>query len=566
MYIQITTKKRNGKTYSYPLLCKKFRKDGKIKTEVIANLTKFPKDIILAITNCLKKDIGLQVSLNDISVSKSVDYGFVCVLIALLKELRISETLEKTLDREQSKLSQLMIIGKIITRGSKLGIFNWINRNPDIAEKFEIDLNTLKLNDFYDTLEDVSNIQPRIEQKWNVYHKSNNEIFLYDITSSYFEGVKNEMAEYGYNRDGKKGKKQIVIGLITTNTGFPLSIEVFEGNQNDHKTVIGQLQKIKNNFRADSIVFIGDRGMKIRYNLDLMDDADKKGIHYITGLSLDEIQGLIKQETIQLNLFSKDIAEIETKDNIRYVLCTNPILAEVQTATRLALKSKLISKLEIIETSFTKELERVQSNKIRTENGDKNKKLVTVFNDKKLDNYKYRTRKVIEKYNMQSFYTVVITSTSFEIQFNEENYTRSDEFDGKYVFVTNVEKEKMSKENIRKEYKNLQNVEHAFRDMKTSKLDIRPIFLIKEKTTKGHILLSMFSYAIIKTMEDRVFPWLEQYNKEHQKKLSFKDVEEELKAIKKTEIQIGENYNKLMVSQLTKIQTEISNALKIKIE
>lgn len=201
---------------------------------------------------------------------------------------------------------------------------------------------------------------------------------------------------------------------------------------------MGQLQKIKNNFRAKNIVFVGDRGMRIRYNLDKMTSSQIDGIEYITGLNIDKIRALEKQETIQLNMFSEDIAEIETPDNIRYVLCTNPILAQEQTATRLVIKTRMLKKIEVVELSYAKILKRNFDNKLRLENGDKNKKLVFEFTLKQLDRFKFRARKIIEKYNMQAYYSTKITQNVFTLTYDHDKYLHANQFDGKYVFVTNV--------------------------------------------------------------------------------------------------------------------------------
>ena len=128
MYVQFCTSKQNGKSYTYPLLCRKYRESGKIKTEVIANLTKFPDAVVTAIMGALKKGGDVLVSLKDIVVKSSIDYGFVYVLLVIMERLRITEVLEKMLG-ERAKIVRLLIIGKIVTRGSKLCIFNWIKRN-----------------------------------------------------------------------------------------------------------------------------------------------------------------------------------------------------------------------------------------------------------------------------------------------------------------------------------------------------------------------------------------------------------------------------------------------------
>jgi transposase len=565
MYIQYCTSKQNGKTYTYPLLCRKYRASGKIKTEVVANLTKFPKETILAIESALKKNKDILVSLKDIIIKKSIDYGFVYVLLTIMDRLRITEALEKTLG-DRAKFVKLMILGKIITRGSKLCIFNWINRNEEIAPKLGININNLKLETLYSVLADLSHVQDKVERKWNLYHKSEkDEVFLYDITSSYFEGTKNELAAFGYNRDGKKGKKQIVIGLITNKEGFPLGIEVFEGNINDHKTVIEQVKKIKAGYEVDDVIFVGDRGMRIRYNLEQMGAEERQGIGYITALSIEEIRCLINEGALQLNLFSKDLAEIENEGE-RYVLCTNPDLEKEQSQTRAALKAKFEETMHKIKLSFDTRLQNNLKNKGKLAQGSKNKKLTIQFSEKQLDSYKYRVRAAAEKCHMQSFYQVTIAQDEFIVTFDFDKYAQAKYLDGKYVIVTNVQKEKMPKESIREQYKNLKHVEHAFRDMKTTQLNIRPIFHVNEDTTRGHVFVTMFAYAIIRELENQIYPWLKETKQINKRQLSLQDIEEELKMIKLNVLQINKRHEEIKITELSSHQKEIFKLLGIKSE
>jgi len=120
---------------------------------------------------------------------------------------------------------------------------------------------------------------------------------------------------------------QINIGLITDSEGFPLKIEVFEGNINDHITVQEQIKSIKAEFNTNQVIFVGDRGMKIRYNLEELDEAGKQGVRYITGLTNQEIKSLLDDNIIQLKLFSNDLAEVEYQGE-RYVLSVNGALQE----------------------------------------------------------------------------------------------------------------------------------------------------------------------------------------------------------------------------------------------
>ena len=134
------------------------------------------------------------------------------------------------------------------------------------------------------------------------------------------------------------------------------------------------------------------------------------------------------------------------------------------------------------------------------------------------------------------------------------------------MIVTNVPKVKMTKETIRGEYKNLKYVEHAFRDMKTTQLDVRPIFHVNENTTRGHVFVTMFAYAIVRELENRIFPWLKQNNEIKKEKLSLQDIEEELKMIKLNVLQINKHYEEIKITELTNRQKEIFNELGIKPE
>jgi transposase len=564
MYIQQNiSKSKSGKTYKSSLLCHKYREDGKIKTKVLANLSMLSQESILALDNALKKRKGQTISLDDISAKKAIDFGYAAVLIITMEQLRIGELFDKIMP-VQSSVIKLLVIGKIITRGSKLAIFNWINRNPQIAEVLGIDLQKIKLDEIYQNLGMLPQYQEQINKKWALYNKNaQNEIFLYDITSSYFEGKQNVLSFFGYNRDGKKGKKQINIGLITDSMGFPLKIQVFEGNINDHKTVIEQLQTLKADFKAEHIIFVGDRGMKIKLNLDKMKESETAGIDYITGLTKDEIKGLLEKKVIQMDLFSEQLAEV-VDGKVRYVLSVNPELTKESKTFRNRMREKFEDAVFKIQDSYNKKKEQFKNNLIKLSSGYKNKKLVTQFNIKQIDSYKRRVNEILKKCFMSSFYTITIDNTKFEALFNLEQYNNERKLDGCYVVTSNVSQKKMDKETLRGHYKSLQHVEHAFRDMKTCGLDVRPIFHVSEATTKGHILITMFSYAIIHQMESKIFPFLKEWNQQQKQQLAYKDIVDELKDVKLVELKIGKNCPKILLTEFNTIQQKIFDVLEIK--
>ncbi len=570
MYLQFNKSKgKNGKIYQSVLLCKKFRdkETGKPKTEVVLNLSKYGLDnkIITALKTSINKTKGVLIDSEDIKINKTIDFGFAHLILTIMDRLRITETLEKTYGLK-ANIIKLMIIGKIITQGSKLHIYNWIKRNKYVAEQLDIDVNALILDDLYFELGEFSRAQERVEKKWNVYHRNRHEnIYLYDITSSYFEGTENALSAFGYNRDGKKGKKQITIGLITDNKGFPLKIQVFEGNEIDYKTVNGQLKTIKEQFGAESFVLVGDRGMRIRLNLEELSKDEKQNISYISALSSSEIRALINDKVIQLELFSKDLVEIED-GGTRYILCNNPVLQKEKSQTREALKSRFEQEISSIKRSWDKRREQNLKNIEKIEKGHNNKRLVTIFTEKKLDNYKYRATQALKKYKMSKFYTIKISNNEFKIEYNLQKYQEEKTLDGKYVIESTVVKEDMNTKQVREKYKELQNVEHAFRDMKTDKLNIRPIFHINEDQTRGHVFACMFSYAVVKEIETVIYPWLKTYNKKNNCKLSYHDITDELNNIKVSELEIGHNIKKIMIPKLNEIQSEMTKLFNLKIE
>ncbi|HDO27950.1 MAG TPA: IS1634 family transposase [Bacteroidetes bacterium] len=565
MYVQRNTSRgKNGKVYRSVLLCNKYREDGKVKTKVLANFSHLPDGVILSIENGLKHKAETLVYEKDIAVEQSIDFGMFFLLHHLMDKLRITEVLEKVMPG-QAPLLKAIIIGKIITRGSKLGIFNWLKRNELISSKLGVDIKNKKVDDLYFVLGYSSLMQNKLERKWHLYHKPKaKEVYLYDITSTYFEGTQNELAAFGYNRDKKKGKMQINIGLITDSGGVPLKIEVFEGNVNDYKTVNAQINSIKKEFNVENVIFVGDRGMKIRYNLQEMDEADREGVHYITGLTHLEIESLLKTDIIQLSLFSKDLAEIE-HEGTRYILSVNPDLQGKDLDYLKSVHAIVEEEIMGVKASWENRRNKNIENVKRLKAGDKNKDLVTGFSQKKLDAYKLRTEMIFINHKFKGYYEIKeISNDNFIIDFKAEKYQVAKQLAGKYVICTSLKREDMDKTEVRQQYKNLQNVEHAFRDFKSNNIQIRPVYHRNEAQTRGHVLVSMFSYAIIKEMENKIYPFLKQWNKQNNRQLSFSDIMEDLKNIKLIVLNIGRNVQNVKFTVLGPIQEQVLNLFGLK--
>jgi len=567
MFIQRNISKyKNGKEYTSILVCHKYREEGKIKTKVLANLSHLPAEVIMSIENVFKSNAEAVVKEKDIIVESCYDYGYVFVIEQLMKRLRINETLEKILPESTVKLVKAIIIGKLIMKGSKLAIFNWLQREPELSKHFGLEMKKLKVDDFYTSLAILNQNKLKLDKKWFRYHnQKGNCLYLYDITSVYFEGTENKLAALGYNRDKKIGKMQICLGLVADAEGNPLRIEIFRGNIADSQTVEEQIIQLKKEFQAQTMIFVGDRGMRIKYNLNKSETLKKMDIKFITGLTKNEIKDLINKDVIQLNLFSQDLAEVTTEDGERFILSTNPDLEHSQRNRLDNLKNKAEKKIKEIKTKWN--LRRLQNrdNELKLKNKEtKNKKLKTKFTTKDIDNYKKQVNQALSQSKMQMYFTIEnIDGKIFEVNFEEEKFELDYQLCGKYVVNSNVAKNKMNKEEIRQTYKNLQNVEHDFKDLKSDNICIRPVYHRNEAQTIGHIQICFYALIIIKELEKFIYPLLLEENKKRKTLLSFGDMLAELTKIKICELKIGKNVQTLKIPKLNEMQDKLFKILNL---
>lgn len=562
MYVHKSISKwKNNKTYTSYLLCQKYRENWKWKLKTLANLSMLPKETILAIKESLSNKNWTKFSLDSIWVEKSIDYGYFYLIIETLKKLKIYQLIQE-LFQEGSSLILLMIIWKLITKWSKLAIVNRIKRNSVLAEKLEIDLKTINEKQLYWALIDAQNIQKRFETEWFKTRTNKNQtIYLYDITSSYFEWTKNELSEYWYNRDKKRWKKQVNIWLVTDENWFPLKIQAFKWNTLDYKTVSEQIKNIKSQFWANKIILVWDRWMKIKYNVDEIDNNQENDIDYISALTNNEIKTLEDKWKINISLFDKDIVEIK-EDWKRYLLCRNPFLAEELKIKRNELRDKFEEKIVEIKWKYNTRKQKCEENREKLKNWHKNK-LVTEINEKYIRWYEYDIQYLLKKYKLTKFYSFDISNKHFKIEFNIEAYKKQEAMDGNYIIETSVEEREMTKEEIIEKYKSLQKVEHAFRDLKSNEIQIRPIYHIKGEQTRWHIFISMIAYAVVYELESKILPWLNE-DEQKKEKLSYKDIIDELKSIKYTVLNFDNVMEKVYITKFTDMQKKILNLFWIK--
>ena len=200
-------------------------------------------------------------------------------------------------------------------------------------------LGRVAAKEVYAALDWLGREQPFIEAQLVRRHLKNGALLLYDVTSTYLEGRCCELAQHGYSRDHRGDRPQIVIGLMCAANGCPVAIEVFEGNTADPLTLSSQIDKLKQRFKLQRVVMVGDRGVLTSARIE--QTLRPAGLDWITALRAPAIKQLAAEGgPLQLSLFDdRDMAEITSPDypGERLVVCMNPLLAEERGRKRAEL-------------------------------------------------------------------------------------------------------------------------------------------------------------------------------------------------------------------------------------
>ena len=501
MYVDICQYKQKGISRTRALLRTSYREEGRVKHKTIANLSSCSPQEIKAIRLALKykNDLTCLQSLSSLPVQteQGLSIGAVHTLQEIAKRLGIKQALGRN---RQALLALWLVLARIIDQGSRLSAVRLATQH---AACDLIGLKSFNEEDLYDTLTWLSDTQQTIEDRL-YYHKKRThppQFFLYDVTSSYFEGQCNDLADYGYNRDGKKGKKQIVIGLLTDEEGDPVSVQVYKGNTSDSKTFLDQVQKVKERFGVKAVTMVGDRGMIKSAQIDRLPEC----FHYLTALTKPQIQTLLHQDILQMELFDEDVCEVQP-DGIRYVLRCNPARMDELAQNRSDKQNNVQQFLD------------KQNTYLHTHPRARISTAIQKVSDK------------IEQLKLSKWLFVEAKDRILTLRIDDEIVQQVSLLDGCYVIKTDMPKEGISAQAIHDRYKDLAQVEMAFRTMKTAYLETRPHYVRKEKRTRGHVFIVMLAYKIIRYLKEA---W-------NSLDLTVEEGVNELASICATEVKMGE--------------------------
>jgi hypothetical protein len=470
MYVDISRLKGpNGQLYTRYLLRESYREGGKVKKRTIANISHLDELTIQILQQCLKaKSLPPEPStcgprLEELQPKQGASVGAVLLLLKVAQELGIRQALGED---EDGKLALWQVIARCLDQGSRLSAVRLAKgHGVDALLSLESPFDEDRL---YANLRWMTANQQAIEDRLFAfrYGAKPPDLYLYDVTSTYLEGTENALAAFGYNRDKKRGKMQLVVGLLCDQEGWPVSVEVFKGNTGDTQTVASQIKKISERFGGADITLVGDRGMLRSKQIQ---DLLQHKYHYITAITKPQIEKLLKDGALQMSLFDVELAEV-TDGEVRYILKKNPIRArELEESRQQRLQA------------LTRYL------------GQKNEYLIARPGASADIACRNIARKA-ECLNLSSWVRIRQKDRVLTIETDQEALAEVQKLDGCYVLKTDLAAERADKETVHSRYKDLIWVETAFRFSKTAALELRPVFVRKEDSTRAHAFTVMLAY------------------------------------------------------------------------
>ena len=480
------------KVYETPLVVTSYRDEaGVSRNRTILSLAPLPKYIVKLVEEGLKRgDAGALeewAALREIEYSGSVVVGPGFVVLTVLKQLGIWGAIVASLPAQQAAAVLNIVVERVVA-AKPLSVMAQQRRFAQEPLAFLTGASQApSLNTWYVALATLEDRRDGMLQQLFARNQAPGDLYLYDITSSYFEGETCPLAAYGYNRDGKKGKKQVVLGVICDADGCPIWMDVFKGNTSDQTTVKQQLVNLKRKLGLEGFTFVGDRGMVTHARIE---ELEKEGwweqFSYITALTRHEMMALVEDEhhPIQLELFDhQGLTEVE-HEGTRYVLCHNPQREERDRETRLRLLALTEHKLERLR-------ENVAAGRV------KNKDVIV-----------RRLYRWLNRWGMERFFEVRCDEGRFAYARRGEELERYARLDGCYVIRSNVALPRQTTEELRDRYKDLKYVEQAFRTMKTTDIQTRPIRHFNEPQVRGHLFACFLAYRVIWELRQRLAPVL----------------------------------------------------------
>ena len=476
------------------LLRESYREAGKVRKRTLLNLSDWPHERIAGFKALLKGGTVISKDQDAITIIRSLPHGHVDAALGTARQIGLDRLLGPRPAPAQPggnrcrDLILALVVSRIVDPGSKLAAARALS--PDTASSSlgeQLGLGVVDEDELYSALDWLAVRQPAIEAALAKRHLSGGTLVLYDVSSSYLEGRCCPLAQFGYSRDGNRGKLQIVCGLLCAGDGCPVAIEVFAGSTADPATLPSQVTKLKERFGLDHVVLVGDRGMITQARIS--EDIKSAGLDWITALRAPAIRALLKGGALQMSLFDdRDMAGITSPEfpGERLIVCRNRALA----AERARKREDLLAATE-------RDLARIAAAVARKRQPLRGKAEIGL-----------EIGAVLDKHKMAKHFALDITDTSFSFARKTEEITGEAALDGLYVVRTSLPAAALDDAATVRSYKSLSLVERAFRCIKTVDLQIRPVYHWLADRVRAHVFVCMLAYYLEWHMRQRLAPML----------------------------------------------------------
>ena len=432
----------------------------------------------------------VEVDTANVRVENQLQFGGAWLALELIRQLRLDELFENVIPRGKedipwAKIALILVICRLCNPSSELHIAEHYYRSTALPELLGVPADKINHHRLYRTLDRLlphkEALEKHLKTRLGTLFDLDYDLLLYDVTSTYFEGLckGNSQAQYGYSRDKRGDCKQVCIGLVVTRDGIPLGYEVFDGNRSDVTTLQEIVTTMEKRYGRANRIWCGDRGMMSQTNMDFMESDNRR---YIIGASkgtlkkferqlLDEDWRMIR-EGLEVKICPSPEGGKET-----YILCRSRDRREKEKAMHERFERRIDEALEKVRVSCEKR---------------KWKKEVI---DRRIGKIMTKNSRAARLYNVSVKDVGGRAVVSWEKDDQWREWATLSE--GCYLLRTNVTD--WSAEDLWQAYIQLTEAEAAFRIHK-SDLRIRPVWHQTEERVQAHILVCFLAYVLWKTL------------------------------------------------------------------
>ena len=421
-----------------------------------------------------------------LEIRRSLPHGHAAAILGTLKSLGFERILARQ-DSRSRRIALAAIAARIADPLSKLATSRLLSEGTASSSLGALlGLGEVSGNEVLAMLDWLLERQPWIERSLANRRLAEGALILYDLSSSYVEGRGTGMFAYGHSRDGRSDKKQITYGLLCDREGCPVAIEVFEGNASDPSTVGRQVDKIRRRFRLGRVALAGDRGMTA--GARIREELRPAGLDWISALKSTDIRKLAKGPLTPDVPVPDAVAEIAGPDfpGERLMVCFNPRLRDERRRKRGELLQAAEDRIEEIARTVRRKGSRLRGEAAIAR----------------------RVGEAVGRLKVSKHFEIRCEDDSLSWSRRQDRIDREAALDGLWVVRTSLDEESIGADEAVEAYERLSRVEQAFRQIKTGRLRIRPIFVYSEARVRARAFLCMLACYAEWHMRKRLAPIL----------------------------------------------------------